>query len=766
MNLRKEYRQLILPLIKAIPLLVLLVGTAIFIARRAVQYVTPKYRANGAIKINNLDYSLPAFELFGNENSAEHRQNENFLSEVEVFKSRQLIEKALENLDFEQDIFRVGELRLTELYTERPFELRLEQLRPNMYDKLFYLRYEGDHVFSLHEQKEAVDAGRMVVPEKLIRTNQFNIQLTLNQSFLSKKPQSLQHGDLFAFRINSKEQLLAHYGGAALFVKPIDKEISIIKIYFEHELPLKAQLFVNTLMETYISEGQRSRELQADATISYLDDRLDKVNYDLRQAEADRAKYRTKHGLINSIQETDAALRELSQLDLNKVQMDMRQAELQRLYNYLRSGNNLQDFSPNFDELQDPTFQETYRTIQRYELHKQDLLQKYAPNSEEIHHVDRKINNLRTFIHESVGSTLDNLEVKQTEITRAINKVNSSIKRYPEKERHLAQLDRDVQLNEQMYNYLMRKRTELAIAKSSNPIPHRIIDHALLPSDISSPNQFLIIGLAAFIALLTGMIIAYLYHFFTAKVQSKTDIEERMDQPIIAAVPKLKSGIHNEYALMSNLIANIKRVGKESPARGQWLAVTSLYPSEGKTFLSTHLGKAFAQSGKKVLLIDLDLYRPSVHSRLNLPNYGGVASILQKRKHALEAIIPTDIAGMDIIPAGELEPLQEALITSDITMNFLQDMRWHYDYIIIDTAPLGLSPDAAYVMHQSDINLFCVRAGKTHLRSLKRVKDVIAEYELPKVHLVLNESKNRVWIPAYRKMKRQYLNVQSKSAIA
>ena len=742
MNFRKEYQQLILPLLKSMPVIILLIAGAMFFMQRSLRYINPKYKASGAIKINNLDYSLPSINLFGEESTSKHQQSETFLSEVEVFKTKQLIENALDKTDFHEEVFRLGKVNLVELYNNRPFRVKVLHIKPAYYGHLFHIRYTGNQTFELINPTAPDEGAHVINAGKVLRTKYFNIELELNEDFLSQKPQSLRENDLFGFKYHNSEQLVSHYAGSALFVKPIDKEVSIIKVYFEHEVPEKAQIFVNTLLETYIEDAKRNKEQQALQTIGYIDERLDKVGKELQNAEANLAYFRSSNKIINPLQETDAALKELTQLDFNKLQTNMQKAELSRLYDYLASGNTLQHFAPNLDVLEDNNFEDAFRKAQDYELKKQDLLLKYAPESEEVRSLERKINQMRTFMHESVGQTLSNIRLREAEIDRSIDDVNATIKDYPHKERKLAQLSRSVQMKEQIYNHLMKKRTELAIAKSSNVIPHRIIDRARLPKHVSSPNKPLMYGLAVFIALLMGMVYAYIFYFFTAKVKRKEDLTDRLPYPILGTVPTQKNNMPKDYVLMNKLVTNIRRHRSIDPEkRGQWITITSHKPNEGKTFITSNLGKAMAITGKKVLIVDMDVYKPELHSKVGSNNTPGLSDILKRRIHALDAVQATATPGLSIIPAGDFEPGEEPLIYSDKAIHLLQDMRWHFDYIIVDTPSLSMSSDAALFMHESDLNFFCIRAGHTRKRAIPAIHQLIEEYDLQRLQLVLNSTK-------------------------
>ncbi|MCU0347590.1 MAG: hypothetical protein MUC59_11670, partial [Saprospiraceae bacterium] len=251
MNFKKEYNLLIAPLIKSSPIIFGLVLLAVLGTRRAITYMTPEYRAQGAIKINNLNYSQAAFGIFGEENGNVPKQSENFLTEVEVFRSKDLVKKTLQHLNWELSVFRVGKLRLVELQDECPFAIDYQDVAEAEYNKLHYFDYLGDDRFRLRKGGETDSTGVEIALGETVSLPGLRFAVRKREEVLAQKPHCLNPGDRFAFRVNSLEALANAYSGERLFVKPVEKDISIVKIYFNHELPEKAQAFVNELMNTY-----------------------------------------------------------------------------------------------------------------------------------------------------------------------------------------------------------------------------------------------------------------------------------------------------------------------------------------------------------------------------------------------------------------------------------------------------------------------------------------------------------------------------------
>ena len=409
MNLRKEIKNVILPLLKASPILIAMVLLTIIVAKKGIAYLPEEFQSMGGIKINNLNSSQTGFDLFHTKNNNTPMQNETFLTEIEIFKSKSLIKKTIQQLDWELSIYRVGEVRTRELYLDRPFQINYTLKNDAVYDKDFYLSYQGNAVFHLSESLEPNGNFTTIAIEDSIELNQLSLQIVRADSFLSENPSSLSIGDKFAFRINSLDKLVSDVNSKNLFVRPVEKDISIIKIYYNHELPVKAQNFVDKLMNTYISESRVYKEEMSDETITYLEEQLNKAKKKLTVAESKLATYKTKNQLVNTRQETETLFREVAQLSRQNMDFDLQKSILDQLYQRLVTGKSVNDYAPNFKALDNPVFQNSYTQLQALESERQDLEIKYTSESQEITNITGKINTLRSFLNESVKTALDNL---------------------------------------------------------------------------------------------------------------------------------------------------------------------------------------------------------------------------------------------------------------------------------------------------------------------------------------------------------------------
>lgn len=740
--MNKEFRNVVIPVVKGLPILAIFALIGLYLGKRLILYSATEYRTHASVKIDNRDAGKLDFQLYNNGVMPSLTAQQNFLTEIEVFKSKQLRKATFKKLKFDINYYRVGEIKQVELYNNCPFKIEFTILDSVCMDKLSYLEYLGENAFSIRKNKEGLALDTLGFEKKWVGKD-FVISIKQNESFIKEKANSLLPGDLFAFKFNSLNSLVKSVQEKNFYVKPVDKEISVLKVYYNHEIPEKAALFVNTLIDTYIENNQDYKSARSSKTLRFIRQKLKGATVDLKKAEAELAGFKSENNLVNANQETDAALKEVTQLDMQKVNLELQEAELQNLFTFIEMGGSLNDFSPNFEALKDGVLKDAYLKVQGYELQKVDLLNKYAKTSDEIRIVNEKVDNLRAFIAESAKKTLSNLKIKKQEIEKAIAKIKTSLQSFPDKERQLVVFTREVKIKEQLYNHLIEKQTEYGIAESSDISMHQIIDAAEVPTASIWPNKPLIYGVALFFALFAGLLIAYLKHFLFATIKGKQDLNHLVNVPVLGAIRRMKkkdSRIETFSGLYTNL--EILKKNDSSESRAQVVTISSMKSGEGKTFTTVNLSKTSEQIGKKVLLIDLDMRKPSVHSAFDLPNVKGVSAILKGNTLIKDAIVPFS-DNLDVLVAGELEGIPSAFVFSSRAEELVSMVRDHYDLIVFDTPPVGLVPDALLLMKISDVNLFVTRYGRTKIRTARSLNALIKEWDIPNIFTLLNYDKKR-----------------------
>ncbi len=740
MNLNKEFRTLVVPVIKGSPILIGILFIAIMVARRVVIYSNPEYQTDAAVKVDNRDYGVGNFFLFNEEGGPKQSLASAFLTEVELLKTRNLKEQTFKRLDFFASYFRVGKVTTREIFYDSPFKIDFEVFDKSVYGERIFLDYIGDEAFVIGKTEE--NDGDLVLFDKPFQNERFKITLSKNENFWKKEKLAIKEDDRFAFELHSLDDLVKSITASNLFIKPIDKEITIVKIYYKHEVPEKAALFCNAFVDAYIDEARLLKNNETTKTLEFINQEILNAEQNLKDSEDELTTYKQSQSLVNMNQETDAVLKELTALDLQLVNSKLEEVELNNLSEYLLRQSDISDFSPNFKALGDKVFEDGFLKLKALEVQHDDLLQKYTPTSSEIQVIQSKITVLRKFLIESIQKRLNNISEQKKELQKNIEGVNERLRAFPDKQRKVSALERDVALLSQTYTYLISKRTELMIAQSSNFVYHRVLDYAEIPKNPSAPNIPLIYALFIFVALLTSLVIIYIWYYFVNKIESKEELKDYVQAPIISTISDIADTHVNDVEPYLNLYTNIRILQKESAVNDvvpPWtILISSIMPNEGRTFVATGLGRAMAYFDKKTLLIDLDNRKPKLHQNFGLENKHGVADFLRKKINVEDVIIQTGVHNLDILTGGNLSEIPEELVFSPKIAQLLKDMKQYYDVIIVDVPPTAVHIESVAIMHEADLNLFMIQAHKSKVRFIKHIKTFLEEYKIPNFYLVLN----------------------------
>lgn len=742
--MNKEFQSLIVPIIKGSPITIILVIAALAVVTRMVIYTVPQYQSTGSIKIDNRNINLGDLALFEEAGRTKGATSVDFLTEVEMFKSKRLKELTFKRLNFDLSYFRVGKIKTVELYKNNPFEVAYRIKDEKGYDKLYYLKYIDEGEFLWSTNPEVFPAENRIGFNRPTELDHLTFMVRQNKNFLKEKPSSLSLGDVFAFRISSLQSLVNSVNEGNYFVRSVDKKIQIINLYYQHEVSEKAALFINTLMQTYIDDCKQSHLDEANKALTFIDDQLEDVKKKLTRAEGLLVKFKTQKSIMNIKQETDATLKEMMQLEFQKVNYDMQESELRRTYNFLLRGNDLRDFAPNFEALKDPIFRENFLNVQKLELQRQDLLMEYTPGSDIVHNVEIKINTMRTFLNESVKNALNNLSSRKQEMEKTIAAISQTIREYPDKQQRTMVLEREVKLNEELYTSLIEKRMELAVAKTATTVFHQVIDDARVSSGSVSPNKTLFYGVGVFFALVIGFGLSFLRHFLTAKISSKEEIVELFAAPIIGSVTKTKKG-DSPIDALANLYTNLELLqGKSRSDRiAKTVLISSMMPRDGKTFSVVNLAKVYAKMGKKVLLIDMDVESSELHDWLGIKNERGLSALLRNEISVQQAVVKTNNENLDVIPSGDIRDIFSGILFAPETTSFIDSLKEDYHIILIDAPAVGLVENVTLMMQQVDYNLMIFRSKKTKVKTLKLAQKIFEEYEVPNVYSVFNGEKRK-----------------------
>jgi capsular exopolysaccharide synthesis family protein len=717
-----------------------IVVVAIFVARRVATYSNPVYQTDASMMIDNRDFGISNFYLFNEEGGPKKSLSSIFLTEVELLKTRSIKEKTFRKLDFDVRYYRVGKIRKSQLYNDSPFKVEYKVFEESAFGKEYMLEYIGKDTFAYlisEKERPAITFNKDFTNEKL------TFKIKKNEVYWKEKADNIQIGDKFAFKLLSMDDLIGTVNSENLFIKPIDKEITIIKVYVKDEIPEKAALFCNTFINTYIEEARSLKSNENSNTLNFVNAEIERVERRLKDAEGNLALYKQSEKLVNMNQETDATLKELTALDLRLVDFEIQEVELNAVLDFLMTESNISDFSPNFKTISDKVFEDAFIKLKGFELQREDLLQNYTQTSSEVQNVQQKISDLRAFSVQTIEKKLSNITGQRKQIEGSIETINAKLRKFPDKQRKIAGLEREVNLAAQTYTFLTQKKMELGIAQSSDLIFHRVLDYAKIPIMPISPNIPLIYGMFIFVALIVSLIIIFIRHYFVNTIESKDELKIVLNNlPVISSISDIDEEHKDDIEPFLNIYTNINILQKEASANDDidpWLiTLSSIMPNEGRTYIVSGLGRVMAHFDRKTLIVDLDNRKPKLHEDFGIENSFGVADFLRDTRTVEDAIQTTGIDNLDILAGGDLTEMPEELVFSPKMTDKLKELKKYYDVIIVDTPPTAVHIESVALMHESDLTLYSIQAYKSRVRFVKYINTFIEEYKIPNFYLVLN----------------------------
>lgn len=704
MKATNENLRILKPFLRGIPIIVVVVAVAMALAKRYLKYATPVYESTAKIRLADTKDGSPGgnlykdFDVFVAANKIG--------AELEVLKSKVLIDKALDSIDFNITTWRVGQMRKIELYNDCPFIISAGLNSPQWYDKVFRLTIQQNNRFLLF-----LPGSTKPVPAQFnqpVTVNSDTITISANTTLLAAKPK-ITLNDNYEFVIHSREKLVDMVSGA-LDVGSIDKEIPILRINFKSPVAQKAADFVNQLAKTYVQDYIETKTQSASTTVKFLDDQLHEVGGKLSASENAIESYRDKKRIINIRQETETDLRKIADMKVQQTNVKMNLEAIESLYSYMKNGrDNALELAPNFEAYTDLLATEMVKKMKLLQSEKKELLLKYTPEHEQVKVIDAKLGDITRYLEEGINNTRKNLQIKYNRISRDITEAESVFNGLPTREKTMGILNRDFMLNEQTYNFLRSKKTEAQIAQAATIAFHRIISPGNVPKTPVSPNASLLKVLAAFLGFLGSVALIYLVHALKGKVNDSGTIEKKSAIPIAAGTPMLrKPGTIRSHFHKLAIQLELKNMLLPNTI----LALTSFSKKEGKSFNVLHLAKELVNQEKKVLVVDAD---------------GAM-----QQKGMVPATSGFTYASLPAMPA--------VCTNSEVLKQQFAVWKQEFDHILIKNEPLNNAANGLLLMKIAEANLFIMDSRRTPAKMVTEAELLQQEYQFSNIQFLLNRA--------------------------
>jgi tyrosine-protein kinase Etk/Wzc len=506
-----------------------------------------------------------------------------------------------------------------------------------------------------------------------------------------------------------------------LVIASASKLSSILNLTIRDEVPERGEDILNELLTAYNVAMLKDKNTLAANTLKFVEDRLNHVSRDLSSIEHRIEKYKSSQEAVDVSEQGKLFLENVSQNDQKLSEIDMKLAVLDQVENYVKQKNNSAGIVPSTLGVTDPVLSNLLDKMYELELEYEKKKGTTAENNPLLASVTDQIAKIKPGILENIQNQRRSLQASRTNLASTNTSYNTVLQTIPRKERDLIEISRQQSTMQSIYAFLLQKKEETALSYAANVSDSRVVDKASSTVMPVSPKSPIVFAAAIMGALALFVTWVTLKELFSRKVMYRQDIERLTDHPVIAEISHDKSknplviGVNNRTFVAEQfrkLRVALNYLGVD-PSHKKVL-VTSGISGEGKSFIATNLALSIALTGKKVVLLEMDLHSPAISEHLKIASDYGISSYLLGAREPEEIIKRTEINdNLFLIPAGPLSANPTELLMSNKLPELLNYLEAIFDYIIIDTAPVAPVTDAYIISPHCDATLYIVRHRHT-----------------------------------------------------
>ena len=677
-----------------------------------------------------------------------------FDNELEILKSKTLIKKAVSDLGlyithsqrrpFGYDL---------QFYKNSPVEV---YMTPEDADKLagriaLRMLYDGNelavHCSYVNKKKEqVVQESTFTEFPALLLTDAGVITFTPDSNYVSKEPI-----ELLAYISNPQSTAKSYHAGMS--IAPTSKTTTIAKITVNNTVPARGVDFINQLVRVYNEDANDEKNEVAQKTAEFIEERIAIINRELDNTESELATFKQRSGLTDLTSNAQIALQEKNryeqQLTENATQLNL----VQDLQNYLQDNRNINEVIPSNIGLQDANLKSVINQYNTLVIERKRLLRTSTENNPAVIDMNFQIEAMRNNVQTSIVSVLRGLKITHSNLQREVNRLMDRISDAPNQEREFMTIQRQQEIKATLYILLLKKREENALTLAATASNGRIIEAPASGGPIA-PRSKMFFVTALILGLGLPICIIYLAGLLKYKIENRRDIEKLTKVPIVGEIPscyKILKGRTNNIvvqenrnnimeetfrAIRTNLLFMLEKDQKV-------ILVTSSIPKEGKSFIAANLAVSLAFLGHKTLIIGMDIRKPGLNKTFGFStrSYGITNCLAAPDSTDLyKMIMHSDISkNLDILPGGSVPPNPTELVARPIFDATIEELKKRYDYIILDTAPIGMVTDTSIIAHVADVGVIVSRADYTPKAAFRNINNLLEDKIFTKLATVIND---------------------------
>jgi len=715
-----------------------------------LHYTTPVYSITGSVIIkDNKKNNSVSTGLADLEDLGFYSSTNNFDNEVEVLHSRTLLKKVVEELDLYINYRTRENLRPVELYKDTPVKVWLtpeeaEKL-PNGAAVLEVVLKPGGKLSvstEIDEQEFKQDFNKLPA---LLTTPYGTFSFTPGDSAIVEKEQEITV-------TVAAPRIMANGYANALSVEPTSKTTTIAQITLQNTSPQRGVDFINKLIEIYNRDANDDKNEVASKTAEFIDERIKIINGELGTTEKELETFKRDAGLTDLKSDAQLALSENSEYEKKRAENSTQLRLVQFLSEYANNPDHAYEVLPVNVGLTDTGLTELINRYNEMLLERKRLLRTSSESNPVVVNLDASIRAMRSNVQTTILSVQKGLMITKADLERQAGKYAGRITSAPGQERQLVSISRQQEIKAGLYLMLLQKREENAITLASTANNARIVDKAqagLLPV---SPKGKLIYLIAFVLGIAIPVGIIYIIELLRYKIEDRSDVEKLTTVPIIGDIPASdnmpKEGsvvVHeNQNDMMAETFRNVRTNVQYMLGNNQKVVlITSTTSGEGKSFVAANLAISFALLGKKVVIVGLDIRKPGLNKAFQMSHKeDGITRYLADPEHTdlMSLLQQSNVTpNLYILPNGAIPPNPTELVARDSLVQAVDRLKKEFDYVILDTAPIGMVTDTQLISRVADMSIYVCRAGYTPKAGYLFINELKDHKKLPNLCTIIND---------------------------
>ena len=717
-------------------LFVIAVAIALGLAMLKNRRWIPTYYSQGTIVIKeSSSYGGSASALMSGFGVDAGYKNVN--NQMIMLGSYDLMSRVVDSLPFlNVEYITQGRFKTRQLYRQTPIIVEPSYIDARAYGILFQVLFDQEGSMLISSTNEDI-------PMEMRARYGDTVSCPLFKAVIWPTELMVNSGKIY-FRFRTHESLVDEFM-SRLQLSFVRDGSTVLALSFVSETPQRDCEFIDELAKIYLLQNLEQKNAVAENSIRFINQQLETLQASLQVSEGAMTNFRQENKIIDVNSYAGQIMGYLAAYDQQKMELRLRETYFDYLINYIHSSIESDAvIMPTTMGVTDASLVALVQQLNELRIQRSELTEKNVYYAK----ITKEMETVKASIEELVNSMRAAMQIEKDDLQRRISEAEAMLRTLPQKELQMVAIERNYRIDDNYYTFFLQKRAESEIQKASNTPDNSIMDKARTTAIMNAKSKSKTTSKYLIIGFLIPLVLIILSELLNNKIRSPKDVVKLKMFRLIGTLRHAKNqnptlvraSPRSSYSEMLRAIrTRIEFVLKRKEK--MVICVTSTESGDGKTFLSTNLAALYAMTGKKVLLIDLDLRKPNIHTKLGLENNSGMSNYLIGDCELEDIFVRDTPFGFDFLRAGTIPPNPGELIHSDKMAKTIQQAREEYDFIVIDSSPIGLVPDAYAIIENSDLCLFVVRCMQTNKQFCKQTLEQMTEViENPeKVQIVLSD---------------------------